>query len=134
MDETLREYRKELERLEQASQSSYDRTILSLSGGALAVSFAFVRDVVGSGSVQGSSWLFSGWLAWAAAIVFVLFSHLTSHAALRTAVRQLDAETLWDERPGGWSDVLTKIYNVLGGVMFVAGIVLVARFVWLNLQ
>ena len=52
MDKTLQEYRAHLVSAAQKAQEDFDKTLLALSGGALGVSFAFVKDIVGDGSVH----------------------------------------------------------------------------------
>jgi len=46
MNENLQEYRKHLVAAEQQVQADFDKTVLSLSGGALGISFAFVKNPV----------------------------------------------------------------------------------------
>ena len=42
------EYRNGLIAAEQKSQDDYDKTIISLSGGALAISVVFIKDIMGN--------------------------------------------------------------------------------------
>ncbi|WP_134984071.1 hypothetical protein [Xanthomonas axonopodis] len=56
-DEVDPEYRQWLVVAEQKAQEDYDKTVLTLSGGALGISFAFVKDIVGQNPIQNSSWL-----------------------------------------------------------------------------
>ena len=51
------EYRKDLIALEQRAQEAYDTTLLTLSGGALGVSFAFVKDFLGTQAAVRPRWL-----------------------------------------------------------------------------
>ena len=71
-------YRQALETLKQNSQESYDKTVLSLSAGALGVSFAFVTDIVGDWPAQRPGYLFAAWLFWGVSVTSVLFSFLSS--------------------------------------------------------
>ena len=115
MDESLEEYRSYLIKVEQKVQEEFDRTVLSLSGGALGVSFAFVRDVVGPGPVVSTRVLFWSWVCWSVSMVLVLISFFTSHLALRYAVKQVERGEIYERRPGGAYDLLTAICNAFGG-------------------
>ena len=79
-------YRESLEALKQKSQDSYDKTVLSLSAGALGLSFAFVKDIVGSWPPQAYAWLFAAWVSWGVGVTSALFSFLCSQRALRKAI------------------------------------------------
>jgi len=46
MEESLQEYRTHLVAAEQKAQEDYDKTVISLSGGALGISFAFIVDCI----------------------------------------------------------------------------------------
>jgi hypothetical protein len=129
MDDEHRDYRSKLIALEQKAQESYDKTVLSLSGGALGVSFAFVTGFVERGRMQASGLLVAAWLSWAVSVAATLASHFTSHHALRRAVKELDAG-----RPaeGGSWDLFTEILNGMAGLLFLVGVVLVAVFVRRN--
>ena len=72
-------YRESLEALKQKSQDSYDKTVLSLSAGALGLSFAFVKDIVGSWPPQAYAWLFAAWVSWG---VVVAVKNILRNAAL----------------------------------------------------
>jgi hypothetical protein len=131
VDEQLRDYRGQLTTLEQKTQEGYDKTVLSLSGGALGVSFAFVTNFVERGSMQASGLLVASWISWAVSVTATLASYFTSHLALRKAIRDVDSGKSV-KRPGGWYDWITAGLNVTAGVLFLVGVVLVACFVWRN--
>jgi hypothetical protein len=137
MERALREYRRHLVLADQRAQADYDRTVVTLSGGALGVSFAFVDWVATDGTVLSPVLLFLSWLSWGVSVGAVLISYYFSQKALRRAMVQVDAALERGEdvesRPGGWFATLTGICNVLGGVLFVAGVVLIAIFVHRNL-
>jgi hypothetical protein len=133
MDESLKDYRSRLEVLEQKAQEDFDKTVLSLSGGALGISFAFVKDIVGSAITTNPLLLFLSWLCWGLSVMFVLISYYTSHLALRKAIKQVDTGKIRVSQPGGIADLVTALCNALGGILFIVGVVLISTFVWLNL-
>lgn len=134
MDESLQQYRAHLIAAEQKSQDDYDKTIVSLSGGALGVSFVFLKDIIGAAPVRYSGLLLAAWICWGVSISSVLFSFFASNLALRRAITQVDAEKTYVERVGGKFDLITAVLNVLGGVLFLAGVILIAFLVWYNLE
>ena len=131
-DATLAEYRAHLLELEHKAQTSFDRTVLTLSGGALGISFAFVRDFIGTESVSDVGFLVGAWAGWIASLTMVLLSHYFSTLALRRAIEQVDAGTIYNEQVGGHYDVFVKWLNGLGGLSFVIGLVLIGFFVISN--
>ena len=131
MDDEDKEYRRQLIALEQKAQESYDKTVLSLSGGALGVSFAFVTGFVDRGAMQAPGLLVAAWLSWAFSVTATLFSHFTSGLALRRAITALAADRPV-ERPGASYNRLTAILDAAAGLLFLAGVLCVACFVWRN--
>jgi hypothetical protein len=127
-------YRRSLLSAEQKSQEDFDKTVLSLSGGALAVSFIFVKDVVGDQPIRDSVYLLYAWIFWATSSFAVLFSFYLSHLALRKAVKQLDDGSIHRGRPGGIYSVIISIINPFGALLFFLGVVSMGVFVHENLS
>jgi len=134
MDESLKEYRSRLETLEQKAQEDFDKTVLSLSGGALGVSFAFIKDIVGPDKITKPLLLFLAWICWGMSVIVILISYYTSHLALRKAIKQVDTNEIRKVQPGGKADRVTAICNGLGAALFFIGVVLISIFVWQNLE
>jgi hypothetical protein len=133
-DEILNEYRSSIVSAEQKAQEDFDKTVLYLSGGALGISFAFVKDIVGERPPAGPWLLAVGWMAWALSATSVLTSYLTSLYALRTATGQVDDRSILRQTPGGKFTTLTQVLNGCGGLLFVAGVAAMGVFVYKNLQ
>jgi hypothetical protein len=132
--ETAQSYRARLQELEQKAQEAYDHAVLALSGGALGVSIAFLKDIVKPGQAQ-DTWLAGlAWLAWCASLACTLWSHYWSTRAMRRAVEEFDAgEAKRKTRLGGLADQLTVGLNVAAGVAFIMGAVSFATFAFRNL-
>lgn len=127
------EYRDLLIRSEQKAQEDFDKTILSLSSGALGISFAFLKDVVGADPINVRL-LTIAWISWALSSTSILVSYYTSQQALRIAIKQVDLKKIREETPGGWQDKITGFLNWLGLILFVAGLFFMIWFVKLNLE
>lgn len=134
MKENKEEYRNLLISTEQKSQEAYDKTILYLSGGALGISFVFMRDIIGENPIILKGCLFGSWICWSLSVTSVLASFYFSRLALRRAIKQLDQDKIQSEKPGGWLDCLTGILNFSGGALFLAGLVSIIIFASKNVR
>ncbi|HET7833820.1 MAG TPA: hypothetical protein VFK88_12740 [Gallionella sp.] len=131
--EHLADYRKLLVAAEQKSQEDFDKTVLSLSGGALGISFVFLKDVIGPQPIVQQGFLIAAWLAWAFSTFSVLTSYYLSHLALRRAISQVDNGTIYKQSPGGTFACLTAILNATGAILFLAGVCCITVFAVANL-
>jgi len=132
--EVTAEYRGLLTQTEQKSQAEFDKGVLALSGGALGLSFAFTKNIIGTGEIIHAGYLLAAWIAWAASSASVLISFFVSTLALRKAIRQLDQGTIGMERPGGWWDRATSSLNLSGLILFLFGLAMIIVFLNYNLN
>jgi hypothetical protein len=135
MTSELDAYRALLRQAEKEAQEHFDKTVLSLSGGALGVSFAFVKDIVGPATPSCSALLFVAWISWGLSATAVLGSFYTGHLALRRALYQIETEesgALYTMRPGGPAAVVTAVLNAVAGSLFLVGVLFMTGFVWAN--
>src|SRR5262245_17256947 len=106
MNKELSEYRRHLVSAEQKTQDDYDKTVLTLSGGALGISFAFVDKFIRQGPTIRPDLLVAAWTAWVASVGLVLVSFYVSGLALRKAINQTDEREIYSSRPGGFASVI----------------------------
>lgn len=132
MDESLQDYRNLLIAAEQKAQADFDKTVLSLSGGALGISFAFVKDIVGPDSIVNPRLLLLSWIAWGFSVTSVLGSFYFSHWALRKTIQQIDNGNIYKQHPGSIYSWITALLNALGGLLFLVGVVLMVVFIYYN--
>ncbi|MFA6903787.1 MAG: hypothetical protein WC236_11970 [Gallionellaceae bacterium] len=130
----LADYRKWLVAAEQKSQEDFDKTVLTLSGGALGISFVFLKDVIGPHPIIMSSFLLVAWSAWAFSTFSVLTSYYLSHLALRRAISQVDDGTIYKQPPGGAFACMTAILNAIGAMLFLVGVCCITVFAGANLS
>lgn len=57
----MNDYRKLLQELEIKAQEQYDKTVLMLSGGALGVSFTFLKDIISLDKAIHTGYLIVAW-------------------------------------------------------------------------
>lgn len=132
--EDLKKYRDHLVLAEQKAQEDFDKTVLTLSGGALGISFAFITDVAGDPPFKWPLLLFWAWVCWGLSAFSVLVSYFASHLALRRAIRQVDTGEIYTGKIGGAYDFATAVLNGLGAALFLSGVILIVAFAYLNLE
>ena len=127
------EYRNNLIQAEQKSQDDYDKSIISLSGGALGISLVFYKEVIGNNAPIHHELLIWSWTAWAASIAAVVVSYFLSRLSLRKAIEQTDNND-FSGGVGGWGAKWTSLANALSGTLFVIGIGLFITFSSYNIE
>jgi len=71
----------------------FDKSILSLSAGAFAISIAFIRQIIPVGSEMiYSSFLIVAWISFGISILSILFASFTSQKSFRNQIVLLDNE------------------------------------------
>jgi hypothetical protein len=141
-EEERKAYNSALEQFEQkllsfaaAAQSSYDKHIVTLSGGALGVTFVLFDKL--SNDLRDPTLLALAWVCWTASICFALFSHSSSAKAFQykaNLVREaIDKNENYKEPLHNFADSITKHFNFLCGFLFVFGVILMVFFVFSNL-
>ncbi|MHA3774885.1 hypothetical protein ACXR0O_25475 [Verrucomicrobiota bacterium sgz303538] len=125
----LTAYRQSLVAAEQSMQSEYDKAVMALSGGALGISFTFLKDIIGTKGLIHYSTLLGAWILWGLSISFILASFFTSTKALRKAVTDTDMHTVYMTLAKSPWATATKILNALGGICFFLGLVALVIFV-----
>jgi len=80
-------YRDLLQELSIKSQDQYDKTLLTISTGALGLSFAFIKDIVNISSATNINFLTGSWICLTLSILCILISFLSAKYALKIAVQ-----------------------------------------------
>ncbi len=134
LPDSIDEYRKMLIEMEQRMQTSYDKAVMTLSGGALGISLAFTRDIADKASLKSTGWLLTAWILWGLSITIILASFFTSSLAIRKAIRQTDEQSIYREFAGGVFNRITSWMNPLAGGFFFFGIVAIVIFIGGNIK
>jgi hypothetical protein len=114
----------------------YDQWILTLSGGALAVSITFIEKIAPAPDVHTLHWLKWSWVLLVVSLLVVLVSLLTSQSAIREQRRELD-KAFQDREPPAyktrkWFTCLTNLLNWGSALFFVAGVSCLCMFAFTN--
>ncbi len=133
MEDLDQQYRTILENLEQKAQNDYDKTILTLSGGASGITIAFIKDIVGTSPIVNSNLISTAWIMWGISLSAVLLSFYTSTCAMRKKIEQIDNKEVNENKLGGLCDSATGILNVISGITFILGVIFAAKFAYINL-
>lgn len=131
-DEDLKKYRDSLMQFDHEASLNFDKTVMSLSGGALGLTITFIKDIVPN-PVDGTKiFLLVSWIALATSLTFILFSYLTSMMSLRKAMEQVDTKKIYEERVGGNATVITEWLRNLSSLGFLVGLISFIVYVLLN--
>lgn len=121
-------------KLSQEAQDSYDKTVVWLCGGALAVSLSVLIDIIQNTPVRSLGAFRWATVVWAIGLVAAVLSYYCSAAAMRKVIEQIDRGDRSPEAAnGGWYDRAVKWLNPIGGTAFVVGVVLAGMFLFGNL-
>jgi hypothetical protein len=118
-------YRQRLVEAHQKSSEAYDKAVMTMAGGALAISLVFVRDYAPHPAHKwtlGISWSLLG-----LSLLLILVSFLASKEEIRDLIKAMDKQ----EPPGGmW---VTRILNFAAGASFIVGVGFLVTFALVNL-
>ena len=129
----LVEYRSFLIKADYAASKAYDKAIMTLSGGALGLSMAFLKDIAPKPADCTIALIALSWLFLTTSIGSTLVSMLTSQFALRKAIKQVDEGSIYKQRPGASFAWLTSALTITAGTLFVVGIFFLAWFCVANM-
>lgn len=126
-------YRNKLIDIEQRVSEQFDKTMLTIAGGSLAISLAFIKDVIGDGAMQSGWLLIISWACLTACLILILVSFYFGLLAYRKAQDQVDDETIKEETPGGYYSKILSTCNAIGIVLLCAGLITLFTFAYFNL-
>jgi hypothetical protein len=118
--------RKRLTDLHEKATDAFDKAVMTLSGGALGISIAFIHDVAHHPKDRGI--IAASWAAFSLSLLLILWSFLSSERAVVKMVHQHDHEV--GDIPRG---KMTDLLNWGSAGAFVLGVVLLVIFACLNI-
>ena len=133
MSKELKEYRESLVETLRFLNESYDKLLITLSGGALGLSITFLKDVIELDNINAPKLLVSSWFLFILSLGCVLGRIGLGIEANRKAIKQVDEGTIYNETVGGWYSKLTRIFHVLAATSLVVGLLCTAIFINLNI-
>lgn len=131
-----REYRKRLAEREHKIGDGFVKTLLTLSGGALGLSFVFIKDIVGKSTIKSGNILIASWSILTLSLTSILIVLYLNMIAHRCAINQIDE----DEEPkrdqktaGGKCAEAIPWLNFVSVFTFIAGVIFLFIFAFNNL-
>src|SRR5262245_53574390 len=113
------------------TSTSYDKAVMTLAGGALAISLTFIHNV--APKFQHKGYLGLSWAALAASLLLIFSSFWVSQRSLLSDMAKMDSDDPGVGEPGeGPWKVATEVVNVAAGLAFVLGVVFLVLFAWHN--
>jgi hypothetical protein len=131
-DDDHSDYCRMLMECEQKMIDEFDKAVMALSGGAIGVSFAFLKDIVKTENMTYVPWLLGAWVCWGFSVGCVLTSFYFSHLAMRLSQKQWSSGERDYKKLGGIWNKATLTLNPLGGGLFLIGVLSMIFFVSKN--
>ncbi len=126
----MQDYRKFLEQCETEATSDFDKTTVALSGGALGIAMAFLKDV----PATTPKWAFDvfavSMVTLVVSLLGVLLSLMASRKSMRYELQCIDGkrEKPDGEEAGGWWRSATETFNWIALTFCVIGIAALSWF------
>lgn len=128
----LKKYRASLIDTLRFLNESYDKLLITLSGGALGISIAFLKDIVKLENVKFPDLLLYAWLAFIFSLAAVLGRLMFGIEAYRRAIKQVDSGTIYQERVGGRYSLMTRALHICSAAFLLLGLLMLAAFAFQN--
>jgi uncharacterized membrane protein len=129
--------RKDLLDRQLSNSEKFDNAIITLSTGALAISLAFIKDIVPLQKAQNLWLLRASWWLFGFSIISTLASFVASQLGISRQLKYAEEYYLnkRDEylKKRNYPAILTDFLNYSSGILFVAAIILTIFFVSSNL-
>jgi len=132
MDERLEKYRADLVDTLRFLNEAYDKMLVTLAGGALALSMVFLSDVASIENTSREGWLVFGWIAFVVSLACVLGRILSGIEAYRHAIRQVDEGTIDEQQGKSPPARISRTLHVASAVSLIAGFLGIAVFIYHN--
>ncbi|MBP1646539.1 MAG: hypothetical protein H6Q16_2117 [Bacteroidetes bacterium] len=129
------EYRDKIQEIVSKSEDDFDKKILTIASGALAISFSFISFLV---SINNCKWLLIiGWFLLIICIFTNLFSHLSSKRNAQKTIEDLDNGKPEDEDNVRCNIIKRNkrinLINLLSVIFLLVGVLLIIIFAAINL-
>jgi hypothetical protein len=112
----------------QKATESFDRTVLTLSGGALGVTITFIHELAPH---PRHVWLIGvAWSLFCASLLLILVSYLASIGAHDKIIEQMDERVATIRPPRRF----TTWFNRAAAAFLVSGVIWVVIFAWFNVR
>jgi hypothetical protein len=133
--ERLLEERKSLVSALLDQSSSYDKWVLTLASGALAISLTFIEKIVPHPQTQTINYLIGAWSTFGLSILMTLLSFLFSQKACLKNIEIIENRLKTNNYPASNKfTIVTGILNWLSMALFLTGVALLIVFAVNNIS
>lgn len=136
-DSSVNDYRKHLWDAMRAGQEQYDKYLLTLASGGLAISLTLLKDVLGKVNIAYPSILIASWALFCCCIVSTIISFLTSQKCLKNQLEKYETSIFTGDdsklRELDPLERLTTALNFVSGIFLVIAIIATITFASINL-
>ncbi|MBN4079518.1 hypothetical protein JYT26_02645 [Beggiatoa alba] len=133
LTDDMRQYREGLVETQRKLNESYDKLILTLSGGALALSITFLKDIIGSNEISYPLLLLIAWGLFVLSLTSILSEILFGINAHKKAIKQVDNGTIHNEKVGGKSSYWSSVAHWAASISLVLGLLFISAFTFFNI-
>lgn len=133
IDEAKKTYRATLVALQEKMHDAYDKTVLTLSGGAFGVSVIITKDLIGVNHTIHLWLLVFAWAFWILSMVSVLFSYSESAKKMAAMIDLVDGSNV-EEKTSKLLNGSIELLNKCSGLFFICGLVTFTAFIALNIN
>jgi hypothetical protein len=118
------DYRKELWGGLKTSHENFDKAVLTLSGGGLAISLTVIKDLFSVGEMVAGALLVASWFLFCGSIIFTVVSFLTSQKSITVQIDNFEKFTAGDvsyfNRPNPYTKITAWLNQISGGFFLLA--------------
>ena len=126
-------YREGLVETQRKLNESYDKLIITLSGGSLALSITFLKDIIGSNKINDPIFLLLAWGLFVLSLTAILGEILFGIKAHKTAITQVDDGSIHNKKVGGNSSFWSTATHWVAAISLVLGLLFISAFAFSNL-
>jgi len=133
LNDEMKKYREGLVETQRKLNESYDKLIITLSGGSLALSITFLKDIIGSNEICYPFLLLAAWGLFVLSLTSILSEILFGIKAHKKAIEQVDNGTIHKEKVGGKSSSWSSAAHWVASISLVLGLLFISIFAFLNI-
>jgi len=131
---TRKEIRNELMNSAHDLHRRFDKTLITLSGGALAISLSFIQNVIGGEKAISKIYALLAWCSWAFSLTSILLALYFATLHYGDAIRKLDKGDLDNNKAVIKYSKLIPYLNKIGTIFFMIGVFLFIIFTYKNIR
>jgi len=130
----MKRHTKQQRELLKYSIEQFDKSVIYIASGSLAISFAFVKDIVSNLSVaENKNWLITSWIIFALVIFISLINHWVSSLAQAWDIKNTELEYDIYTKKALWWNWSIRIMNLSTIIGILAGALYLLFFIKTNL-